>query len=70
MARWLKRGLEQAERRDIDIAVRQTVQPVIRQIEADGRRALGRRSRPCSPSLSPWSFRPRLACRYGDDVRS
>jgi len=36
MARWLKRGLEEAERHDIDMAVRQTVEQVIRQVETDG----------------------------------
>ena len=36
MARWLKRGLDEAERRDIDTTVRQTVEDVIRQIEQDG----------------------------------
>ena len=36
MARWLKRGLDEAERRDIDRSVRDTVEDVIRQIERDG----------------------------------
>ena len=36
MARWLKRGIDEAERRDIDQGVRDTVEGVIRQIERDG----------------------------------
>ena len=36
MARWLKRGIDESERRDIDRGVRDTVEEVIRQIERDG----------------------------------
>ncbi len=36
MARWLKRGIDEAERRDIDQGVRDTVEGVIRQIEREG----------------------------------
>ena len=36
MARWLKRGIDEAERRDIDRSVRDTVEEVIRLIERDG----------------------------------
>ena len=35
MARWLKRGLDEAERREIDATVRATVEDVIRSIERD-----------------------------------
>ena len=36
MARWLKRGLEEAERREIDSTVRKTVEDAIRQVEQNG----------------------------------
>ena len=36
MAQWLKRGLDDTERRELDAAVRQTVEDVIRQVERDG----------------------------------
>ena len=36
MARWLKRGLDDAERREIDAGVRQTVEDAIRRVERDG----------------------------------
>ena len=36
MARWLKRGLDDTERRELDQSVRQSVEDVIRQIERDG----------------------------------
>lgn len=36
MARWLKRGLDDAERREIDVGVRRTVEDAIRQVERDG----------------------------------
>ncbi len=36
MARWLKRGLDDAERREIDVGVRKTVEDAIRQVEQDG----------------------------------
>ena len=36
MARWLKRGLDDSERRDINVVVRQTVEEVIGRVEREG----------------------------------
>ncbi len=36
MAKWLKRGLDDAERREIDTAVRKTVEDAVRHAERDG----------------------------------
>ena len=36
MARWLKQGLDESERREIDVAVRKTVEDAIRDVERDG----------------------------------
>jgi sulfopropanediol 3-dehydrogenase len=45
MARWLKRGLDDAERREIDAAVRSTVEAAIRDIENRGDDAVREMSR-------------------------
>jgi sulfopropanediol 3-dehydrogenase len=45
MARWLKRGLEDAERREIDNAVRKTVEDAVQAVEARGDAAVREMSR-------------------------